>query len=140
MFLCWLRSIYERDASQSIHLFVGIDGDLKLILYSTHEKHYSSPGNIQGRYLMLFFPKIAEFMRFKQCFNYKYFFSYDFAAILHSKCSDMLNKTVPMQGNYQETARCVVFQCCDGFRLVFWLSKTLKCGTLSPIEPKWSEL
>ena len=25
-------------------------------------------------------------------------------------------------------------------RLVFWLSKMLKCGTLSPIEPKWSEL
>ena len=23
-------------------------------------------------------------------------------------------------------------------RLVFWLSKMLKCGTLSPIEPKWS--
>ena len=42
-------------------------------------------------------------MRFQQYFNNKYFFSFEFAAILPSKCNDMLNKTVPRQGNYQET-------------------------------------
>ena len=106
VFLCWLRSIYERVPSQTIHLFVGIGGDLKLILYSTHENHYSSPGTIKGEWFNVIFLKIARFMRFQQYFN----------NILHSKCNDMLNKTVPRQGNYQETARCVVFQCFDGFR------------------------